>query len=104
SYKGDYARGCRHHDFIGHHLRADRVYDRLRPAVRQSVWMDDGVLGDGIDAGELHADADAQLANAQAAGEKTLRPRGRSGGHRSRITGHASRRTHVKGDALLRLY
>ncbi len=43
-------------------LPAGRVHDRLRAALHQSVRLDDGVLDHGVDARQLHADADAQLA------------------------------------------
>ena len=43
-------------------LPAGRVHERLRPAVHQPVRLDDGVLDPGVDARQLHADADAQLA------------------------------------------
>ena len=44
------------------HLPADRVHERLCEALHQSVRLDDGVRDHGVDAGQLHADADAQLA------------------------------------------
>ena len=46
----------------GRHLPAGRVHDRLRAALHQPVRLDDGVLDHGVDAGQLHADADAELA------------------------------------------
>ncbi len=44
------------------HLHPDRVHERLRQAVHQSVRLDDGVRDHGVDARQLHADADAELA------------------------------------------
>ena len=46
----------------GRDLPADRLHERLRQAVHQPVRLDDGVRDPGVDAGQLHADADAQLA------------------------------------------
>ena len=46
----------------GRHLPAGRVHERLRAALHQPVRLDDGVRHHGVDAGQLHADADAQLA------------------------------------------
>ena len=48
------------------HLPAGGVHDRLHAPVRQPVRLDDGVLDPGVDVRELHADADAELADAQA--------------------------------------
>ena len=44
------------------HLPADRLHERLREALHQPVRLDDGVFDPGVDARQLHADADAQLA------------------------------------------
>ncbi len=44
------------------HLHPDRLHERLRQAVHQSVRLDDGVRDLGVDARQLHADADAELA------------------------------------------
>ena len=46
----------------GRDLPAGRVHDRLRAAVHLPVRLDDGVRDPGVDARQLHADADAQLA------------------------------------------
>ena len=42
-------------------LPADRLHGGLRQAVHQPVRLDDGVRDSGVDARQLHADADAQL-------------------------------------------
>ena len=61
----------------GRHLPAGRVHDRLRAAVHLPVRLDDGVLDHGVDAGQLHADADAELALPEPGrrGARTTRPR-----------------------------
>ena len=46
----------------GGDLPADRLHERLRQALHQPVRLDDGVRDPGVDAGQLHADPDAQLA------------------------------------------
>ena len=49
-------------------------------AVHQSVRLDDGVRDHGVDAGQLHADADAQLAVPEAVGRRRRITRPRSSG------------------------
>ena len=54
----------------GRHLPADRLHERLRQAVHQPVRLDDGVRDPGVDARQLHADADAELAVPEAVGRR----------------------------------
>ncbi len=55
------ARGDGDDAVAGRDLPADRVHERLRQALHQPVRLDHGVLDHGVDAGQLHADADAEL-------------------------------------------
>ena len=64
--QGDHAGGGGDDALAGDHLPAHRLHERLRAALREPVRLDDGVLHPGLDAGELHAHPDAQLAPAQA--------------------------------------
>ena len=52
------------------HLPADRIHGRLRQAVHLPVRLDDGVRDYGVDARQLHDDADAQLALSQGVGRR----------------------------------
>jgi HAE1 family hydrophobic/amphiphilic exporter-1 len=63
-----HARGHGHDAVAGRDLPADCVHERLRQAVHQSLRLDDGLLDSGVDARQLHVDADAQLAFSQAVG------------------------------------
>ena len=56
------AGGHGHDPVAGRDLPADRLHDRIRAPVHQPVRLDHGVLDHGVDAGQLHADPDAQLA------------------------------------------
>src|SRR3989449_7971980 len=39
-----------------------RSHDRLCPALRQRIWLDDGFLRHGFHAGQFHVDANVELA------------------------------------------
>jgi hypothetical protein len=56
------AAGDGHDAVAGRDLPAGCLHDRLRPPLHLPVRLDDGVRDPGVDARQLHADADAQLA------------------------------------------
>ncbi len=56
------ARGDGDHPVACRDLPANRLHDRICAPVHQPVRLDDGVFDPGVDAGQLHADPDAQLA------------------------------------------
>ena len=78
----------------GRDLPAGGVHDRLRAPLHLSVRLDDGVLDPGVDARQLHADADAQLAVPEAGGRRaaTRRPRSAASSTRSNAVYAASLR------------
>src|SRR5262249_15653997 len=64
-HKRDRAGGHGHDPQSGDHLRANRVYDRVRAPLRLSIRMDDGLFDHRFDAGLVHADADVKRAAAE---------------------------------------
>ena len=75
------------HDAVARRdLPAGGVHDRLRAPVHLPVRVDDGVRDHGVDAGQLHADADAELAVPEAGRrrEATTRRKERGFFHRDR--------------------
>ena len=77
----------------GRHLPADRVHERLCQAVHQPVRLDDGVRDPGVDARELHADADAELAVPEAGGRRR-----RSEDEGARLLSLARQLVHAAGE------
>src|SRR5438093_292364 len=61
-YQRDYAGGCGDYHFARHHFCSHSFHDRLCPALRQRIWLDDGFLRHGFHAGQFHFEANVELA------------------------------------------
>ena len=95
--RGDRPRGAGDDDVAGRDLCAGRLHERHGRPLHAQLRPDDGVRGDGVVAGRLHADTDDERAVAE--GEAADRGRGSSRPRLEALEDLRADRSHLHADA-----